>query len=171
MSETLAEPEIDSETDTQTGTRRALTLALQGEVFAIDAGTVREILDMPPVTQVPNASPFANGLINVRGRVVPLVDLRVTFGMERRPPDEDTRIIVIETLLEGEENILGILADKVLDVCDLEDVSIEEAAQVGMRWRPEFLLGIARYNGDFVILPNIARIFAEHLGTLVTESR
>ena len=112
MSETLAEPEIDSETDTQTGTRRALTLALQGEVFAIDAGTVREILDMPPVTQVPNASPFANGLINVRGRVVPLVDLRVTFGMERRPPDEDTRIIVIETLLEGEENILGILADK-----------------------------------------------------------
>ena len=85
MSETLAEPEIDSETDTQTGTRRALTLALQGEVFAIDAGTVREILDMPPVTQVPNASPFANGLINVRGRVVPLVDLRVTFGMERSP--------------------------------------------------------------------------------------
>jgi purine-binding chemotaxis protein CheW len=167
MSETLAE----LETETHAGTRRALTLALQGEVFAIDAGTVREILDMPPVTQVPNASPFANGLINVRGRVVPLVDLRVTFGMERRPPDEDTRIIVIETLLEGEENILGILADKVLDVCDLEDVSIEEAPQVGMRWRPEFLLGIARYNGDFVILPNIARIFAEHLGTLVTESR
>ncbi|MAM40570.1 MAG: chemotaxis protein CheW [Erythrobacter sp.] len=168
MSATLAEPEAEAET--HAGTRRALTLALQGEVFAIDAGTVREILDMPPVTQVPNAPAFATGLINVRGRVVPLVDLRVTFAMERPEPDHDTRIIVIETLLDGEENILGILADKVLDVCDLEDVSVEEAPQVGMRWRPEFLLGIARYNGDFVILPNIARIFAEHLGTLIPDT-
>lgn len=152
------------------GTRRALTFALQGEVFAIDAETVREILDMPPITRVPNAPAFANSLINVRGRVVPLADLRVTFGMERSAPTEDTRIIVIETLLDGEENILGILADKVLDVCDLEDLTVEEAPQVGMRWRPEFLLGIARHAGDFVILPNIARIFAEHLGTLITEA-
>ncbi len=161
---------IEAGTATGAGTRRALTFALQREVFAIDAETVREILDMPPITRVPNAPAFANGLINVRGRVVPLADLRVTFGMERPAPDEDTRIIVIETLLDGEENILGILADKVLDVCDLEDVTVEEAPQVGMRWRPEFLLGIARHAGDFVILPNIARIFAEHLGSLTTEA-
>ncbi len=166
----MSEIALDPGSDPGAQARRALTFALQGEVFAIDAETVREILDMPPITRVPNAPAFANGLINVRGRVVPLADLRVTFGMERPAPDEDTRIIVIETLLDGEENILGILADKVLDVCDLEDVSVEQAPQVGMRWRPEFLLGIARHAGDFVVLPNIARIFAEHLGSLATES-
>tara|TARA_B100002049_G_C15863496_1_gene284346 strand:+ start:104 stop:607 length:504 start_codon:yes stop_codon:yes gene_type:complete len=166
MTETL----LETEAVLRGASRPALTFALQGEIFAIDADTVREILDMPAITRVPNAPAFANGLINVRGRVVPLADLRVTFAMDRPEPDADTRIIVIETLLDGEENILGIVADKVLDVCDLEDVAIEDAPQVGMRWRPEFLLGIGRYAGDFVILPNIGQIFADHLNSLNRET-
>ncbi|GGO89720.1 chemotaxis protein CheW [Stakelama pacifica] len=166
MTETL----LETEAVLRGASRPALTFALQGEIFAIDADTVREILDMPAITRVPNAPAFANGLINVRGRVVPLADLRVTFAMDRPEPDADTRIIVIETLLDGEENILGIVADKVLDVCDLEDVAIEDAPQVGMRWHPEFLLGIGRYAGDFVILPNIGQIFADHLNSLNRET-
>ena len=138
---------------------RALTLRLDDELFAIEAQSVREILDLVPVTEVPNASPFAAGLINVRGRVVPLTDLKVAFGMQGAEPDEDTRIVVIETEIEGEPSVVGILADKVYDVTDIEAAAIQEAPKVGMRWRPEFIKGIGKRNGGFIIIPNMERIF------------
>lgn len=142
-----------------TGPMKALSISLHDEFFALEAGSVREILDMVPVTEVPGAPAFAGGLINVRGRVVPLADLRVMFGMERRPPDQDTRIVVMEIDIDGEATVAGILADRVYDVTDLEAASIEEAPKVGMRWRPEFIKGIGKRNGDFIIIPNMERIF------------
>lgn len=144
-----------------TKTMRVLTFGLQNEVFAIEAGMVREIMDVPPVTRVPNAPAFAQGLINVRGRVVPLADLRVSFGMERPAQDSDTRVIVTEIELGGEQAIIGILADRVHDVTDLDTMAIEDAPRVGMRWRAEYVCGIGRRGDDFVIVPNMARIFAD----------
>ncbi len=144
---------------TASGSMRALTIRLQDERFAVEAENVREILDLVPITEVPNASPFVNGLINVRGRVVPLADLRVMFDMDRPEPDEDTRIVVIETSIEGEPTVVGILADKVHDVTDIEAADIREAPRVGMRWRPEFVKGIGRWNGDFIVIPDLGRIF------------
>jgi purine-binding chemotaxis protein CheW len=138
---------------------KALTLRLEDELFAIEAGSVREILDLVPITEVPNASPFVSGLINVRGRVVPLADLRVTFGMARPEPDQDTRIVVMEIDVDGEPTVAGILADKVHDVTDIDAASIEEAPKVGMRWPPEFIRGIGKRNGGFIIIPDLGRIF------------
>ncbi|MCO6179144.1 chemotaxis protein CheW [Ciceribacter sp. RN22] len=138
---------------------QALTLGLQGELFAIEAESVREILDVVPITEVPNARPFVSGLINVRGRVVPLADLRVMFGMDRPPPDLDTRIVVIEINLDGEPTIAAILADRVHDVTDIESASIEEAPKVGMRWRPEYVRGIGKREDEFIIIPDMERIF------------
>jgi purine-binding chemotaxis protein CheW len=145
-------------------TMTALTLRLQDELFAVEAGSVREILDLVPVTEVPNASAFVSGLINVRGRVVPLADLRVMFGMDRPEPDQDTRIVVMEIDIDGEPTIAGILADKVHDVTEIEAASIEDAPKVGMRWRPEFIKGIGKRNGGFIIIPNLGRIFATQGG-------
>jgi purine-binding chemotaxis protein CheW len=138
---------------------RALTLRLDDELFAIEAQSVREILDLVPVTAVPNASPFAAGLINVRGRVVPLTNLKVAFGMRNAAADQDTRIVVIETEIDGEPSVVGILADKVYDVTDIEPAAIEEAPRVGMRWRPDYVRGIGKRRGDFIIIPDIHRIF------------
>ena len=149
---------------------KALTFALQGETFAIDAEGVREILDLVPITEVPSAPDFANGLINVRGRVVPLADLRVTFGMERPKPDADTRIVVIEIELGGEPAIVGILADKVHDVADIETSAIEEAPKVGMRWRSDYVRGIGKRNGDFIIIPDMGRIFETELGVAASRT-
>lgn len=143
---------------------QALTLGLQDEVFAIEATSVREILDVVPVTEVPNARPFVGGLINVRGRVVPLADLRVMFGMDRPPPGPDTRIVVIEIELDGESTIAAILADRVHDVTDIETASIEEAPKVGMRWNPEYVRGIAKRGEDFIIIPDLGRIFGAEGG-------
>ncbi|MDB5540234.1 MAG: chemotaxis protein CheW [Devosia sp.] len=138
---------------------RALTLRLDDELFAVEAQSVREILDLVPVTAVPNASPFAAGLINVRGRVVPLADLKVAFGMRRAEPDQDTRIVVVETEIDGEPSIVGVLADKVYDVTDIEPAAIEEAPRVGMRWRPDYVRGIGKRQGNFIIIPDLGRIF------------
>ncbi len=146
------------------GAMKALTLGLQGEVFAIEAESVREILDVVPITEVPNARAFVSGLINVRGRVVPLADLRVMFGMDRPPPDADTRIVVIEIDLDGEPTIAAILADKVHDVTDIELATIEEAPRVGMRWRTEYVRGIGKRGEDFVIIPDMGRIFGTEGG-------
>ena len=137
----------------------ALTLRMQDEMFAIEAGSVREILDLVPITEVPNAPAFVTGLINVRGRVVPLADLRVMFDMDRPPPDQDTRIVVIEAEIDGEPTVVGILADKVYDVTDIEAAAIQEAPKVGMRWRPEFVKGIGNRNGNFIVIPDLGRIF------------
>ena len=137
----------------------ALTIRLGDEQFAVEAGSVREILDVVPITHVPNAPEFVSGLINVRGRVVPLADMRVMFDMDRPEPSEDTRIVVMEVDMEGEPTIVGILADKVHDVTTIEAASMEEAPRVGMRWRPEFVRAIGKRNGSFIIIPDLGRIF------------
>ena len=81
------------------------------------------------------------------------------FGMDRPGPDQDTRIVVMEIDVDGEPTVAGILADKVHDVTDIEAASIEEAPKVGMRWRPEFVKGIGKRNGGFIIIPDLGRIF------------
>jgi purine-binding chemotaxis protein CheW len=151
------------------GAMQVLTLGLQDEVFAIEAESVREILDVVPITRVPNARPFVGGLINVRGRVVPLADLRVMFGMDRPPPGPDTRIVVIEIDLDGEPTIAAILADKVHDVTDIEASTIEEAPKVGMRWRAEYVRGIGKRGEDFIIIPDMGRIFGTEGGRSLTR--
>jgi purine-binding chemotaxis protein CheW len=143
---------------------KALTLRLDDEIFAIEAECVREILDLVPVTEVPNAPAFVGGLINVRGRVVPLADLRVVFGMNRPPADKDTRIVVLETEIDGEPTVVGIIADKVHEVTEIDAASVEEAPRVGMRWRPDFVAGIGKRNGDFIIIPDLGRVFGTEGG-------
>jgi len=141
------------------GAMNALTLRLQDEIFAVEAESVREILDVVPITEVPNARIFVGGLINVRGRVVPLADLRVMFGMERPPADVNTRIVVVEVDLDGEPTIVAILADRVHDVTEIETATIQDAPRVGMRWRPEYIRGIGKRGDDFIIIPDMGKIF------------
>lgn len=147
-------------TATTRTTMRALTMRLDDEVFAIDAESVREILEVVPITQVPSASDAVFGLINVRGSVVPLADFRVLFGMDRHTATEDTRIVVMEILLDGERLVAGVLADKVYEVVDLDETAREPVPRVGTRWPSDLVDGIARRNDAFVIIPNVEKIFA-----------
>lgn len=137
---------------------KIVTLGLREEIFAVDAGVVREILDMVPVTEVPNANPFVRGLINVRGRVVPLADLHVRFGMETPPPGIDTRIVVVDVDLAGEPTTVGILADKVYEVTEVTTRSVQETPKLGMRWRPEFIQGIGKRGNDFMAILDLSRL-------------
>jgi purine-binding chemotaxis protein CheW len=137
-----------------------LTLGLQGEIFALEAGCVREILDLVPITEVPDAPPFVNGLINVRGKVVPLADPRIKFGMELTPPTIDTRIVVIEVEIDGDLTTVGVRADKVYEVTELAAASLAETPRIGMRWSPEFIRCIGKRGTDFIVVLDIGRIFS-----------
>jgi purine-binding chemotaxis protein CheW len=137
-----------------------LTLGLQGEIFALEAGYVREILDLMPITEVPNGAPFVNGLINVRGKVVPLADLRLKFGMEQTPPTIDTRIVVIEVEIDGNPMIVGIRADKVYEITQVAAAALEETPRIGMRWRPDYIRCIGKRGADFIVVLDIERIFS-----------
>ncbi len=138
-----------------------LTLGLEGEVFALEARHVREILDLVAVTEVPGAPAFVNGLINVRGKVVPLADLRLKLGMKPQPPTIDTRIIVVEIAIGGELIIVGLRADKVYEITQVAAGSLGDTPQIGMRWRSEFVRCIGKHGEDFLIVLDVEKIFAE----------
>lgn len=146
------------------GTLEVLTLNIGGQVFALEAAHVREILDLVPVTEVPTASPFVNGLINVRGQVVPLADMRHKFGMELRASTIDTRIVVIEIDMDGTQTTIGLLADKVYEVTELAPAALEETPKIGMRWRHEYIRCIGKCDGDFIIVLNIGAVFGNARG-------
>jgi purine-binding chemotaxis protein CheW len=137
-----------------------LILELQGESFAIETRQVREILDPVPITTVPGADHAVDGLINVRGRVVPLADLRLTFGMPQQDASRDSRIVVIEVDIEGDATTVGIRADKVNEVTELAAATLENTPRIGLRWDAEFITCIGKRNGDFVAVLDMGRIFS-----------
>lgn len=137
-----------------------LTLSLDGNLFALEARHVREILDVVAITEVPTSDPFVGGLINVRGKVVPLADLRRKFGMSEHVRSVDTRIVVIEIDLDGDPTTIGLLADKVHEVTEMAAASLEETPHIGMNWRPEYIHCIAKRGDAFVVVLDIAAVFA-----------
>ena len=144
--------------DTEESSRQVLMLGLAGEMFALDATQVREILDPIPVTRVPGAQSYVSSVLNVRGKVIPLADLRVRFGMPPASITPDSRFIVIEIELAGEPTTIGIVADKVYEVTDLDTSTLQKAPPIGMRWRPEFIAAIAKWKDEFIIVPNMKQI-------------
>ncbi len=137
-----------------------LTFGLGTELFAIPVMVVRDILDTLPVTEVPTARPFANGLINVRGRVVPLIDLRLKLGMPPATASVDTRFVVIETEVDGEIAHVALRTDKVYEVAEVDSVVSDEAPRLGMRWRPELIRAIGRRKNRFVMILDIGRVLS-----------
>jgi len=145
--------QIDGETLLQ-----VLMVGLGNEIFAIETDMVREIIDPVPVTRVTGARAFLPALINVRGNVIPLADLRTRFGMTKTEQTQDTRIVVIEVEIDGDPVTLGLLADKVYEVSEVSTRHMQQTPRLGSHWRPEFIRFITKWNEEFVIVPDMARI-------------
>ena len=137
-----------------------LTYKLGDEVFALDIAKVREVLDYTPITKVPRTPEFMRGVINLRGSVVPVVDLRLKLGMTKTEKTVNTCIIITEVLVDNETTILGALADSVQEVVDLEPGQIEPAPQIGTRLNTEFIKGMGKQNNRFIIILDINRVFS-----------
>jgi purine-binding chemotaxis protein CheW len=136
-----------------------LTFDLNGEIFALHAAMVQEIIDLAPETAVPGAAAFAGSVINFRGKVIPLADLRIAFGLEATEGTIDSRIVVIELSIQGEQTLVGLRTDKVHEVTTLNRADSEPPPSIGMRWRAEFIRCLVKRNGEFIVVPDLQQIF------------
>lgn len=141
-------------------TTQYLTFKLDEEVFALDVAKVREILEESNITKVPQTPDFMRGVINLRGSVVPVIDLRLKFGMSRTEKTVNTCIIVVEVQLDDEVIILGALADSVQEVIEMEPEQIEAAPHIGSRLNTDFIKGMGKVDGRFVMILDIDRVFS-----------
>ncbi len=137
-----------------------LTFKLENEVFALDISKVREVLDFTTVTKVPKTPEFMRGVINLRGTVVPVVDLNLKFGRNKTEKTVNTCIIITEVTVDDETTVLGALADSVQEVMDLEPGQIEAAPRIGTRLNTDFIRGMGKRDNSFVIILDIDKVFS-----------
>jgi len=130
-----------------------LTFTLHDEHYAVSVGKVREVLEYTRITKLPRTADFMKGIINLRGKGVPVIDLRLKFGMDETPVAKDTAIIVLDVEGDSGEVIVGALADSV------HEDRIEPAPRFGTKLAAEFIDGIGKRDDSFIVILNIDRIF------------
>jgi len=137
-----------------------LSLALAGTVFALETAIVLEVLDVVPLSPVPNGGAFVKGLLNVRGKVVPVVELRARLGLSTKSEQTvDSRIVVLSVPMDGEETLVGIMADKVHGVVDIDMARLSDTPTVGISWRAEFIKSIGRREDGFIVILDVEKVF------------
>jgi len=143
-----------------TETRQYLTFKLGKEIFATDVAKVREVLDFTTITEIPRTPDFMSGVINLRGSVVPVVDMRLCLEMSKTERTTNTCIVVLEVLLDHESIVIGALADSVEEVIDLEPDQIRPAPRIGTQIRTDFLKGMGKRDDQFIMILDIDRVFS-----------
>ncbi|GBD97804.1 MAG TPA: chemotaxis protein CheW [Nitrospirae bacterium] len=147
-----------------------LTFKLDEEIFALDISKVREVLEFTTVTKVPQTPDFMCGVINLRGGVVPVVDLRLKFGMPVAEKTVNTCIIIVEVSLDGETTVLGALADSVQEVLELEPDQIEPAPKIGTRLKTDFIKGMGKRDDQFIMILDIDKVFSSDELAIVQDA-
>ncbi len=143
-----------------TETKQYLTFQLGDEVFGIDVSHVREILEFTRVTRVPGMPDYMRGVINLRGNVVPVLDMGLKFGLSATEKTVNTCVVVMEVLFEDENTVIGALVDSVQEVFELEPQQIEAPPRIGAQLDTEFIKGMGKKDEQFVILLDADRVFS-----------
>ncbi len=146
-----------------------LIFRLGAESFAVDVAKAREVLDDINITDVPQTPDYMLGVINLRGSVVPVIDMRRKFGMEAVEYTVDTCIIVLEVNVDGESVVVGALVDSVNEVLDINPDQIEPPPRLGTKLNTEFIQGMGTCNNEFVIILEIDKVFSVDELQLVQE--
>jgi purine-binding chemotaxis protein CheW len=160
----------DMSVTTITETTQYLTFKLAEEIFALDVAKVREILEFSTVTKVPQTPDFMRGVINLRGSVVPVIDLRLKFGMTATEQSVNTCIIVAEVDMDDETILLGALADSVQEVNEMEPGQIEAAPHIGTRFNTDFIKGMGKQDNHFVMILDIDKVFTSGDLAMITDA-
>ena len=140
-------------------TAQYITFKLGDELFAINVAQVREVLELPLITKVPTAPDYMRGVVNVRGKAIPVVDLRLKFGLPSTPDTINSRIVVLELELDGETTVVGGIADSVHEVIELEADQINPPPRIAMRWRTELIQSKGKRGDEFIIMLDINKVF------------
>ncbi|MBU2621850.1 MAG: chemotaxis protein CheW [Proteobacteria bacterium] len=147
-----------------------LTFALAGEEYGISILKIKEIIGMMPITTIPQTPQFVKGVINLRGKVIPVVDLRLRFGMERINYTERTCIIVVEISGGSGTVMIGIVVDSVSEVLNIKGGDIEETPTFGTKLETDYILGMAKAQGGVKILLDIDRVLSRDEVTLMEKA-
>jgi purine-binding chemotaxis protein CheW len=147
-----------------------LTFRLAEEIYALDITKIREVLEFDKVTKVPKTPKFLRGVINLRGKVVPVIDLRLKFGMSKTEKTVDTCVIITEIDIDNEMTQIGAMADSVSEVIDIEPENIESAPKIGTQLDTQFIDGMGKHNEDFVIILNINNVFSKEEISVVMDA-
>jgi len=151
-------------------TKQYLTFKLNEEIFGVDVAQVREILDYIKITKVPQTPDFMCGVINLRGSVVPVIDMNMKFGMKKTEKTVNTCIVVVEVDVEGDIIIIGALVDSVQEVFEIEPQNIEPAPKIGTKLNTEFIKGMGKREGEFIIILEIDKVFSFEELTVVQNT-
>ncbi len=146
-----------------------LSFMLAGNLFAFDVLRTREVLSLPDITPIPCAPPYVAGVLNLRGSVVSVIDLRRKFGLKEGGLTADTAVIIVEAVSDGENLVLGALVDAVRGVISFEN-GVEPPPKIGTRVNIELLNGIGKHNGAFIMVLNIDRVISEEEIELLKET-
>jgi purine-binding chemotaxis protein CheW len=138
-----------------------LTFTLDKEQFAVGITSVREVLEFTTATKVPRTPDFMRGVINLRGSVVPVIDLRLKLGLTRTETTIDTCVVILEVEAQGEKLVMGALADSVQEVIELEQRNIEPPPRMGTRVNIDFIRGIGKRDERFLMVLDIARVLTD----------
>ena len=152
-------------------TTRYLTFRLEKELLALDVSRVREVLDLCAITRVPRTPNFMRGVINLRGTVIPVIDLRQKFGMSKTESTIEARIVVMEINLDNKESVVGVLTDSVHDVIDINNDKIDPSPETGTRWRREYINGIGKHDDHFILLLDIDSVFSDTETITISENQ
>jgi purine-binding chemotaxis protein CheW len=135
-----------------------LSFTVAGDEYGVGVLGVREIIEYDTVTRVPGTPPFIRGVINLRGSVIPVVDLAVKFGLPSTDPTKRTCVVIVEVDLEGERAVMGVMADAVSQVIELRPEEIEEPPPFGTRVRVEYVLGMGTIGSRFLPILDLDRV-------------
>ena len=147
-----------------------LTFLMAKEKYGLEILKVREIIGIMDVTPVPTTPAFVRGVINLRGKVIPVVDLRLKFGMQAKEDTQRTCIIVVHLARAAQEMIMGIIVDEVSEVLDIDQDQIEPHPSFGADIRTDFILGMGKVNERVVTMLDIDRVLSEREIVLVEDS-
>ena len=151
-------------------TGQYLSFVLAEELYALDIGKVREVLELQSITRIPRMPEHMRGIINLRGNAVPVVDLRMKFGLGETESTVETCIIIVEVQVEGEELVVGALADSVREVFELDTETILPPPRMGSGIDTAFLQGMGKIEERFVMLLDVDRIFSANELTSLAEA-
>lgn len=155
-----------------TGVRQFLTFVLGGVMYALEIVNIKEIIEYGEVTEVPMLPPSIRGIINLRGAVVPVIDLAARFGGHPASVQRRTCIVIVEAIQAGQQSDIGIMVDAVSEVLDIAGSEIEPPPAFGARIRADFIAGMGRVAGKFVIILDIARVLSvEDMAALTAISQ
>ena len=154
----------------QAAQNQYLTFKLAGEVYALGVNRVQEVLEYTPVTKVPRTAEFMKGVINLRGSVIPVADLRMKFGMEEVEATVETSIIVSEVQVGEDQVVIGMIADAVEEVVMMEPENIEPPPRIGTNVDSRFISGIGKMNEQFIIILDVDEVFSAEEVTALAES-